>query len=479
MYAACADRRVLQLGPQGQITQQLRLGSAHCELQAPLRLSMDGRLLTVGLTGPDMGVGLMETLPVLRPVARLVGHAEASQGIAFLGNTVLSCSLDGAMLLWRSPASEDLDGRNFKTPRPPKLPQNADGILRRLLASSPKPPRWASTRDVRDGPGFAEKAESENMKWIVSNAASTSNGVWDEEGEIGKWGRISKVGAQVRSASDLHQLVREEASMLSSIMAKAPAKSCVELPFVNADSSNEPEPQTVEAIVNADLSNEAEFQTVEAVVKDSSVEAGAKDSSKKEQSLEAGTKDSSKKEQSILEAALLLEEESTDAESAGLATYRSNPGSNSESEASAKCTASAPPSFGNLGLQPLRRLLPPVPNFPPPGVEAIQAHRVSKELRPTPKPVGENAPLVSAGDHHVLCSVRRESAASKSSTCSGAEPAARARSLFQDLSQEPTAVLMELTYLLQEKMEPAEEPSPLPTHCASVKKAAGSCKEAL
>ena len=67
-----------------------------------------------------------------------------------------------------------------------------DGLreLRRLLASSPSPPRWAETSILDDPP--AEHAQQETEP-------------------LGKWARGSLVGAQVRSASDLHRVgPREE-----------------------------------------------------------------------------------------------------------------------------------------------------------------------------------------------------------------------------------------------------------------------------
>lgn len=439
MYAACADRRVLQLGSLGQIAQQVRLGSAECELQAPLRLSTDGRLLAVGLTGPDLGIGLVETMPVLRTVARLVGHAEASQGIAFLGpQTLLSCSSDGAMLLWRSPTSEELEARGLKTPRPPKIPQNANGILRQLLASSPKPPRWASGRKVRD---VAERPG--NGAWSGPEKIHANNGAWDEEGSssdnftLGKWSRISKVGAQVRSASDLHKVVRDEESMYIPEVAAKPC-TILELPFVQDDSSTE---------------------TVEAIAKDFA------------------------KERSALELPFLPEEESTDEpESARTHHSTCNGGSNSESDSGGK--TSAPPTAPELGLQPLRRRLPPVPSCPIPGVgqKLPDTKTICSSLKPSadeniPPPGSCNVPIVAD------IASRRESAASvgcKSSisTCSVVDPMARARTLFKDLSQEPASVQMELACLLQENAQPAEEPSPRPPELAvSIKSLRGAAKK--
>eukprot|EP00746_Dinoflagellata_sp_MGD_P066918 gnl/MRDRNA2_/MRDRNA2_27659_c0_seq1.p1 gnl/MRDRNA2_/MRDRNA2_27659_c0~~gnl/MRDRNA2_/MRDRNA2_27659_c0_seq1.p1 ORF type:complete len:1116 (+),score=179.44 gnl/MRDRNA2_/MRDRNA2_27659_c0_seq1:66-3413(+) len=436
MYAACADRRIMQLGSLGQIAQQVRLGSAECELQAPLRLSTDGRLLAVGLTGPDMGIGLVETMPVLRTIARLVGHAEASQGIAFLGpQTLLSCSSDGAMLLWRSPTSEELEARGLKTPRPPKIPQNANGILRQLLASSPKPPRWASGRKLRDLAETTGNGAWSGPEKIHTNCMA-DNGAWDEDGSssdnftLGKWSRISKVGAQVRSASDLHKVVRDEESMCILDVAAKPC-TILELPFVQADSSAE---------------------TVEAIAKD-----GAK-------------------ERSNLDLPFLPEEGSTDEpESARTHLSTCNAGSNSESETGGQ--TSAPPTAPELGLQPLRRRLPPVPNFPPPGVRQMppSTKAICSAVKPS---ADENVPP--PGSYHLR---RRESVTSigcKSSVSaySVVDPMSRARTLFKDLRKEPASVQMELACLLQENAQPAEEPSPRPPELVvSLKSLRGAAKK--
>ena len=63
-----------------------------------------------------------------------------------------------------------------------------DGLqeLKRLLASSPSPPRWAETS-------------------IVEEATCLGRGHRTSE-PLGKWARGSLVGAQVRSASDLHRV---------------------------------------------------------------------------------------------------------------------------------------------------------------------------------------------------------------------------------------------------------------------------------
>ena len=104
-----------------------------------------------------------------------------------------------------------------------------DGLreLRRLLASSP-PPRWAeaeasavldeSSRELGNGepggepggqPGGQPGGEPKSNKPNSSEPNSSSHPT-NPTPELGKWARGSLVGAQVRSASDLHRFPRDE-----------------------------------------------------------------------------------------------------------------------------------------------------------------------------------------------------------------------------------------------------------------------------
>jgi len=213
LFAATGDRRVLQLDSSGRTQQALRFGGPEVELVPPLRLgSPEGRLLAVGIGGSSSnsadpgGVLLLDASAGLRPLARLIGHAEPMTGISFLGaDRVLGCWADGTMLVWDVP-EQDVplewrreDHRAALSPQRTRLPKPRastccdtsvthrcpEGFLERLLASSPKPPRWAGGKDAL---GVDELEKSFRT-------------------QLGKWARGSKVGAQVRSASDLHALV--------------------------------------------------------------------------------------------------------------------------------------------------------------------------------------------------------------------------------------------------------------------------------
>jgi len=80
-----------------------------------------------------------------------------------------------------------------------------DGLqeLRRLLASSPSPPKWAETSVVED----------------ASEAAAMAEALEKDAVPMGKWARGSLVGAQVRSASELHHRSLE-------LEAEAPRYRC-------------------------------------------------------------------------------------------------------------------------------------------------------------------------------------------------------------------------------------------------------------
>ena len=84
-----------------------------------------------------------------------------------------------------------IHGTNGTAPRGLGSTPAPDGLqeLKRLLASSPSPPRWAETS-------------------IVEETACPGRGPRTSE-PLGKWARGSLVGAQVRSASDLHRGPRD------------------------------------------------------------------------------------------------------------------------------------------------------------------------------------------------------------------------------------------------------------------------------
>jgi len=313
IYAACTERRVIQLDAGGRASQQLRVGGAESELRAPLRLSSDGRLLAVGLTavpranstGPtaghsplSQGVLLLEADPSLRPLSCLVGHSGPARSLAFLqGDRVAGWWKDGVMMLWdagppqstalgaaeprrgedcaargasppnvrrgrpcnglTSPVRNDRPGRTGcggssqrgrgaassssprrarmggapasaqtarlrtqrssrnELPTHPECPgrgprasraepqRSPDGILKKLLANSPRPPKWAgSSMDSSLGSGVL----SASLTAECSSLAGRRHGTL----LLGKWARGSRVGEQVLSASDLHAALASE-----------------------------------------------------------------------------------------------------------------------------------------------------------------------------------------------------------------------------------------------------------------------------
>lgn len=281
LFAACADRRLMQIDATGRTVHQVKIAGTDTELVAPLRLSEDGRLLVVGITSlggggngtagppapvPNMSAGtgvLLLDASALRPLARLTGRVEPIlSGLTCVrGDKVLACWPDGCMLMWGPFGVDDLstlDRRhreeqracspskiapvtahrapftpqrkapcatahqqgNTSTPhRGPPSPQRPrakargrgaessrcpDGLLERLLATSPKPPRWASG-GVLNGTASDESA-------LSSHVSGRHSGVF-----IGKWARGSKVGEQVMSAADLHAAERDDASISASL----------------------------------------------------------------------------------------------------------------------------------------------------------------------------------------------------------------------------------------------------------------------
>jgi len=340
-YTACGDRRIMQLSGLGQVQQMSRISGSEVELIGPLRLSGDAKVLAVGLGGSEPGVMLIDTSNGMRPFSRLLGPADPFAGVAFIGeNRLLGCAPDGAMLLWpvrpgqdhcdrllpdtHTAATVDVRSGNdprragtprgaderfsgippadrFRSPQHPGLSRSCsaaaagtDGVLERLMASSPEPPRWAATGSGADQRRGGDQKVHDNTpkrnlpqcsprragSWGGQGSAATSSRIATssaaatsprataarvterpreqrprerspavvagrpvsvgavvavpvpvfapvcvsetdsstESGEsrvlLGRWGRASKVGAQVRSASELGAVLGETSSMI-------------------------------------------------------------------------------------------------------------------------------------------------------------------------------------------------------------------------------------------------------------------------
>lgn len=225
-FAVSGDRRVLQLDAAGKVRHAVRLGSDNGELVGPLRISSDGRILAVGFVAAppsaeqSSGMLLLEaSCEGVRAVARLAGHSDPASGIAFFGGSrlVLGCWQDGSMLVWQPPADVSAAGGSRPTalavtaasPRPrskvrapveavvqrPGSPaareRSPDAMFERMMASSPKPPKWAE--------------QTSDCCIVEDDEPDVSRGTL-----LGKWARGSAVGAQVRSASDLFAVLRED-----------------------------------------------------------------------------------------------------------------------------------------------------------------------------------------------------------------------------------------------------------------------------
>mmetsp|Transcript_43638 Transcript_43638/g.79566 ORF Transcript_43638/g.79566 Transcript_43638/m.79566 type:complete len:356 (+) Transcript_43638:51-1118(+) len=98
-----------------------------------------------------------------------------------------------------------------RSPPPKRLPrrsgqQDGLGLLERLLASSPRPPKWARSRASVEGVINPRAIADELRDVDMDEGPSTGdlNGAAVDPSPLGKWARNSKVGAQVRSAADLH-----------------------------------------------------------------------------------------------------------------------------------------------------------------------------------------------------------------------------------------------------------------------------------
>jgi len=289
-FAAQADRRILQLDCLGRTQQQIRTGGPEVELSGPLRLNGDARCLAVGLCGTGNsnpgqpmfcpGVLLLEVDPHLRPILRLVGHAEPVSSFTFIpGDRILGCWRDGVMHVWDTRALRDvrqfsierrrdegkacgsscqraraavssspsrsrvtgkgspLNARRGAASLSPQRVTNlatapvagstrvarvrgnrssrhdlhrdhrgsraesfrgTDSMLKRLLASSPKPPKWAGS-SIDSSMGSGVLTTSMTAECSVAGVARRHGTLL-----MGKWARGSRVGEQVLSASDLH-----------------------------------------------------------------------------------------------------------------------------------------------------------------------------------------------------------------------------------------------------------------------------------
>eukprot|EP00931_Biecheleriopsis_adriatica_P061334 TRINITY_DN36882_c0_g1_i1.p1 TRINITY_DN36882_c0_g1~~TRINITY_DN36882_c0_g1_i1.p1 ORF type:complete len:1198 (+),score=218.59 TRINITY_DN36882_c0_g1_i1:81-3674(+) len=191
-FAACNDRRLMQLDQGGRLQQEMRLaGTSAAELAGPLRLSADGRILAVGLGGAA-GVLLVDVEIGLQPLARLAaGQAEPPSGIALLPGIVTSavaCWQDGTILSWEAP-SEQVEAsavrrtsipaqtvhprarheaapsqsegsqRRAGSPRLERDTVTASGNVRgRLITAAARGPQRSSPKRGRQGPGPAATA---------------------------------------------------------------------------------------------------------------------------------------------------------------------------------------------------------------------------------------------------------------------------------------------------------------------------------
>ncbi|CAJ1458384.1 unnamed protein product [Effrenium voratum] len=280
-YAACTSRRLLQLDAQGRRLQELRLAGA-VEI-CSLHLSGDGRLLCAGLrNAAGILLLLAEELRPLARLAAGQNEAASAVAMhgdqvlaGWLDGTMLSWQVPEKAIpraepeeRRTSPRPSGLYARGAASTSPRrrsgkgqgrssggslarpwasshtmsrtamrgKVPEEKfrirdaikaqisqeekakdgerqgrgmatrpDGLqeLRRLLASSPSPPKWAETSVVED----------------ASEAAAMAEALEKDAVPMGKWARGSLVGAQVRSASELHHRSLE-------LEAEAPRYRC-------------------------------------------------------------------------------------------------------------------------------------------------------------------------------------------------------------------------------------------------------------
>jgi len=253
-YAACGDRRLVELDSSGRWQQAIRIGGPEVELLAPMRLCNEGKLLAIGVSGTgayasiEPGLLLVDVVGGMKPLVRLTGHAELASGFAFLGSDhILGCWPDGAMLGWdvgnqetvppllecprrraesldcrradgspllspalnpsMSPAMQQRGGTPLRNRSPvrgqrvfhnrgcesaPPAPRHPHGLLEQLMASSPKPPKWAKSKSRE--PSLCDDGEDASMSGDTGQPKPYL---------LGKWARGSRVGAAVQSAADI------------------------------------------------------------------------------------------------------------------------------------------------------------------------------------------------------------------------------------------------------------------------------------
>lgn len=154
-FAACSDRRLLQIDTTGRPAQQVRFtGLSSTELAAPMRLKDDGRLLAIGLVRPA-GILLVDVENGMQPLARLsAGQAEPPSGVAILPGhceMLFACWPDGTMMEWEIPTSEVAAVRRVPECQQPlqnkQQPTRSEALeVRRGRAASPRSPSPGRTR---------------------------------------------------------------------------------------------------------------------------------------------------------------------------------------------------------------------------------------------------------------------------------------------------------------------------------------------
>lgn len=250
LYAACADRRVMQLDSRGCALCHVRVGGPELELTAPVRLDCEGRWLAAGLAfavgssssgcGPTPpppshghGVILFDVQDGLRPLLRLSGNAELPGGLAFLrGGRVLGAWGDGTMLVWEMPseaggataevqreartsATQPRSGRTTPALRRASSSSASlrmpEGLLERLLAASPRASRWGSASATSLGvpgdeavPALPAMAPGGAPIVVASVALSARERQRPSAPAlpIARWGRVSGAGERAGSNSE-------------------------------------------------------------------------------------------------------------------------------------------------------------------------------------------------------------------------------------------------------------------------------------
>jgi len=260
----------VSLAPAAAKQQARQNSSGSTATASPLRGCAPGPVMAPSSAGAGTGVLLMSA-DDLQPLARFAGHVESPCGVAFVAGEpqkVFGCWPDGSMFMWNntngkkegataircaSKQSTDDHITWIATPqrrRPPK-PQVGgfagvdaspsarcpESLLEKLLASSPKPPRWAqdiATSTSRMSSGINEDSMHFGLDAAFGTSLSVGSVLDDcdlpttaRESKqpctpLGKWSRGSMVGAQVQSTSDLHTMVRDSVSSYTSIGSTTP-----------------------------------------------------------------------------------------------------------------------------------------------------------------------------------------------------------------------------------------------------------------